>query len=177
MDSERSNSGIEFDARPGIWSRKTGSSARTRFDHLDGVGIRLALDGDDDGLGAVEESRYCALTSTPSVTAPISPSRTGAPSFHTAMRSRKPSRILGLALDLDVEQLLAAADDADRRGARRGIGNRARMSVTLRPCAASFCGSICTRTAYFCAPKMVTCATPGRVEMRCDISVSAYSFT
>ena len=45
------------------------------------------------------------------------------------------------------------------------------------PRAASSRGSTCARTAYFCGPKMETCATPGVVEMRWARSVSAYSFT
>jgi hypothetical protein len=32
-------------------------------------------------------------------------------------------------------------------------------------------------TAYFCAPKTCTCETPLTVEMRCAITVSAYSST
>ncbi len=36
-------------------------------------------------------------------------------------------------------------------------------------------GSSWTRTAYFCAPKTWTCATPETVEIRCAMIVSAYS--
>src|SRR5262245_4155829 len=38
-------------------------------------------------------------------------------------------------------------------------------------------GSAWILTAYFCAPKTFTCATPDSVEMRCARSVSAYSST
>src|SRR6185369_15785423 len=36
-------------------------------------------------------------------------------------------------------------------------------------------GSSCTRTAYFCEPKMLTCDTPLKVASRGEITVSAYS--
>ena len=40
---------------------------------------------------------------------------------------------------------------------------------------ASALGSSCTRTAYFCAPKTCTCATPFTIEMRCAIgSLAAF---
>jgi hypothetical protein len=45
------------------------------------------------------------------------------------------------------------------------------------PREASARGSTCTRTAYFCEPKMVTCATPVIVEMRWARNVCAYSST
>src|SRR5207244_4495618 len=45
------------------------------------------------------------------------------------------------------------------------------------PRAASARGSTCTRTAYFCEPKIVTCATPLTVEMRWARNVCAYSST
>jgi hypothetical protein len=38
-------------------------------------------------------------------------------------------------------------------------------------------GSSCARTAYFCCPKIWTCATPDTVLSRCAMSVSANSFT
>ena len=50
-------------------------------------------------------------------------------------------------------------------------------SSSPMPRVASSRGSSCARTAYFCEPRMFTCATPGVVEMRCARSVSAYSFT
>src|SRR5579885_391631 len=43
--------------------------------------------------------------------------------------------------------------------------------------AASLSGSTCTRTAYFCVPNTITCATPETMEMRCAMVVSAYSST
>ena len=51
------------------------------------------------------------------------------------------------------------------------------VSISLMPICreASACGSICTCTAYFCAPSTCTCATPEIIEMRCAMRVSAYS--
>ena len=51
--------------------------------------------------------------------------------------------------------------------------------TSLRPIPrdASRLGSSCARTAYFCAPMTLTCATPVIMEMRCEIIVSAYSST
>ena len=51
------------------------------------------------------------------------------------------------------------------------------VSISLMPIwrEASACGSICTWTAYFCAPSTCTCATPEIMEMRCAMRVSAYS--
>ncbi len=43
------------------------------------------------------------------------------------------------------------------------------------PRAASFCGSSCTRTAYFCEPYTATWATPLTMESCWAIVVSAYS--
>ena len=45
------------------------------------------------------------------------------------------------------------------------------------PREASLFGSSWTRTAYCCAPKTETWATPFTMEMRCAIMVSAYSST
>ncbi len=45
------------------------------------------------------------------------------------------------------------------------------------PRAASARGSTCTRTAYFCEPKIVTWATPLIVEIRWARFVWAYSST
>jgi hypothetical protein len=45
------------------------------------------------------------------------------------------------------------------------------------PSVAMAVGSSCTRTAYFCEPKIPTCATPVIVEMRCARLVWAYSST
>ena len=41
--------------------------------------------------------------------------------------------------------------------------------------AASCRGSTSTRTAYFCEPKTLTCATPLTIEMRCATLVCANS--
>ena len=45
------------------------------------------------------------------------------------------------------------------------------------PRVASARGSTCTRTAYFCEPKIVTWATPLMVEIRWARLVCAYSST
>ncbi len=47
----------------------------------------------------------------------------------------------------------------------------------LIPMFASFPGSAWTRTAYFCEPRMSTCATPLTMEMRWAIRFSPYSAT
>ncbi len=51
------------------------------------------------------------------------------------------------------------------------------VSTSLIPIcrAAIACGSICTCTAYFCAPSTCTWATPLTMEIRCAMRVSAYS--
>src|SRR5512143_1963195 len=51
------------------------------------------------------------------------------------------------------------------------------LSTSLIPIclAASLSGSTCTRTAYLVEPKTLTWATPVTMEIRCAISVSAYS--
>ena len=53
----------------------------------------------------------------------------------------------------------------------------ASTSLMPMPRDASARGSIWTRTAYFCEPKTVTCATPLIVEIRCARNVCAYSST
>ena len=50
-----------------------------------------------------------------------------------------------------------------------------RSAGTLSPRVASWSGSSSMRTAYFCAPKTDTCATPSTIDSRCAIVVSAYS--
>jgi len=53
---------------------------------------------------------------------------------------------------------------------------RATSSIPISR-AASFCGSSWMRTARFCAPYTFTWATPETIEIRCAISVSAYSLS
>src|ERR1043165_6075163 len=61
------------------------------------------------------------------------------------------------------------------------LGFALRMAVSTSstpiPRSASAFGSICARTAYFIAPYTCTCDTPSTIEMRCAITVSAYSST
>ena len=52
-----------------------------------------------------------------------------------------------------------------------------RRSSRPMPFDASASGLAWMRTAYFCAPNTLTCATPESCEMRCAMSVSAYSST
>ena len=56
-------------------------------------------------------------------------------------------------------------------------GTASRTSSRPMPRAASACGSTWMRTADFCWPKTLTCATPSIVEMRARSIVSAYSST
>src|SRR6266478_4908835 len=53
----------------------------------------------------------------------------------------------------------------------------ARISSSESPRAAAASGSACTRIANFCAPKIVTCATPGNCDSACPTVMSPYSLT
>ncbi len=53
----------------------------------------------------------------------------------------------------------------------------ARISSSDSPRAAAASGSACTRMANFCAPKIVTCATPGSCDSACPMVMSPYSLT
>ena len=66
------------------------------------------------------------------------------------------------------------------RRASRSAGSRWRRAIadatsSMPICRAASCvGSTSMRTAYFCAPKTLTCATPLTIDRRCARTVSAY---
>ena len=146
---------------------------------FDGVGAGLALDGQNDGprllhLSCVEPGGGLVVLHAVDDACPAPP---GAP----ASRCGRPRSAAGTA------SAVINCPVACRVKARCGpmmvpVGRLtfqflSAVSTSLMPICreASACGSICTCTAYFCAPSTCTWATPLIIEMRCAMRVSAYS--
>jgi len=129
------------------------------------------------GVETVCANQLASLSfSVESTTWPSSPSRTGAPPRHATTSERNAAASVSWPSDS------TATARCRPHSVPVGRLTFARWtapatSSSPRPRAASACGSSCTRTAYFCAPKTCTCATPLTVETRGAIIVSAYSLT
>ena len=109
-----------------------------------------------------------------SSTRPISRRRTGAPSRYVTTRSPNCAAVASWPLVWTVNALLLPQSTPLGMFGFAASMAAATSSMPM-PRLASCRGSTCTRAAYFAEPPTFTAATPLTVEMRCAITVSAYS--
>ena len=118
---------------------------------------------------AVEPARDLVVLDAVDRSCATSSSLTGEPLRQATTTLAVVGRLVHLAGGLQRDVLLRPVQRADRR---RGIGARrprSRMSSSDSPRAAAASGSACTRIANFCAPKIMTCATPGICDSACPM--------
>ena len=159
-------------------ARKLGAKDRDqRLDlihDLDGVGVRLARHRDRDGaLAVVPIPGFADLDAVDDLGDVAEPHR-------RAVAIGDDQRLVAGRLgELSVSACKVAAF-CGPLNAPTGVVELAAAtarwtSSSEMPRAASKSGSTWTRMAYFCGPRMVTCATPASVDSRCPILISANS--
>ena len=147
-----------------------GSSACTSLAICDGVRARLAAHRDGDAP-LVLAARHVPGGDPVVLDAVLHLADVGEPHRRAlAERDHDLAEVRGVeepAGRLDRVGAVAALHDAGGQVRVRVADRRGRTSSRPMPRAASARGSSWIRTAYFCAPKIATSATPGTVAMRC----------
>ncbi len=121
-------------------------------------------------------SSHCAvrLFWMSSSTRPSSFSRTGAPLRYVTTSSPNSAAVASCPFVCTVSALLFPQSTPLGMFTFAALMASATSSMPM-PRLASWRGSTCTRVAYLAAPPTFTAATPLTVEIRCAITVSAYS--
>ncbi len=112
------------------------------------------------------------VVSTESMTRVTSPSRTGRPFLVAIMMLENPAALFSCVLAVIVSCCLSFCSTPSGVLLLAEAIAVCSWSIEM-PRAASAVGSIWTRTAYFCCPKIETCATPSIVDSDGEITFSA----